>query len=569
MAAGGHPSVFRNSLSYIAWATSRKGASDVIGTPLAESDELASAMSREMGGWLDFSAKADLIPTGHKTVYRHTVHEADQFRRAWADEIVTLHNSPTARAVAQSASLDDAEDWFVRGDGRRIFDELAASHPELHENGVARRYLETVVKRIDHATGGNTELGDAIRTGTLRGKRITDADGMRPTDTFRGALDDLDDAAPAAVVGEELSLAREGSRLGARLRGARDWAFNGLMSRPTNYLSRSPVFKQTYWRRATELVPLGDDAAKATIVANARKANLGSRAIRRLEHVKPGGELSAKEIDLLAKGHALDETNKLLYTLSRKSQIADAMRVVAPFGEAWKEMVTTWATLGNPLTFRGLKNWRRFQQGVQGARGEEFGEVMGAPEGHGFFYKNSFGEEVFAYPFSATFTKALTGVPVPLTGRVQGLNLMTEVLPGLGPVAQVPVAWVIADEPGWQRQVRDILLPYGDPTAGDSSAVTQLLTWAPAWMRRMFGVGVGEGWDPESTRLYGNSQMAMAQYLFSTGRYDISTPAGQQKQGHGSVRGTIGTRPGLGCARRRREARPALRGTRRLSAVEG
>src|SRR5690606_36230457 len=86
---------------------------------------------------------------------------------------------------------------------------------------------------------------------------------------------------------------------------------------------------------------------------------------------------------------------------------------------------------------------RRFQQVIEGARGEEFGEVMGAPEGEGFFYKNQFGDEVFVYPFSSFLTRHTVGVPIPLTGTVKGLSFMTDVMPGLGPVSQIPVAWIL------------------------------------------------------------------------------------------------------------------------------
>ena len=68
------------------------------------------------------------------------------------------------------------------------------------------------------------------------------------------------------------------------------------------------------------------------------------------------------------------------------------------------------------LVWKNPKTIRRFQQAMQGARGEDFGEVMGSPvdaEGNhtGFFWKNGFGEEVFLYPGSGILTEHTIGIP--------------------------------------------------------------------------------------------------------------------------------------------------------------
>ena len=68
----------------------------------------------------------------------------------------------------------------------------------------------------------------------------------------------------------------------------------------------------------------------------------------------------------------------------------------------------------------------------------------------GFFWKNGFGEEVFLYPGSGILTEHTIGIPVPLSGRVQGLSMFGTVMPGLGLVAQIPVGWFLAAKPGPQ-----------------------------------------------------------------------------------------------------------------------
>ena len=71
----------------------------------------------------------------------------------------------------------------------------------------------------------------------------------------------------------------------------------------------------------------------------------------------------------------------------------DAARLIFPFGEAWSELMA--AGRPSPLVANNPQTVRRFQQAMQGARLANFGEVMGAPEGKGFFWRNEFGEEVF------------------------------------------------------------------------------------------------------------------------------------------------------------------------------
>lgn len=513
----------------------RRGGFDVLGTPFEEADSFHSGLvSRgRAGGFLDEApgrARTNRIAIFTK--------DDDDYIQAAADELAMLRNDPVSRKLTQSASLDEVEEWFVNGDGREVLDELIDSHPVLVTPGAPRRYLETVAHRIDVKTGGHTDLLDAIATGTYNGKRWL-VDDLRPTGEFKQALqsDELFDALPQAVKGQDmvyLQNARSGI-VGRGWRAATDWLFAGLMSRPTNYLSRSPVFRQFYWKRAEELISHGDETAKTVILAAAEKSNLSPGTMKRLRRVEARGNLNPDEIDALAKGWSLDETKNLLYDLAEKSQVADSMRLVAPFGEAWREVVTRWGQLANPMTARGIKNIRRFQQGVQAFRGEGLGEVMGAPEGKGFFWKNEFGEEVFIYPGSEWLTGTLTDamgprVPIPLIGRVQGLNMVGNVFPGVGPVAAIPVSWFLPNKPGLQRYMRELVLPYGAiGEEGDPAAMFQALSFAPAWMRTAFQAFAGAGFDQESNRIYANSTMKMASYLYSTGRYDTSTPQGKQK----------------------------------------
>lgn len=240
------------------------------------------------------------------------------------------------------------------------------------------------------------------------------------------------------------------------------------------------------------------------------------------------GVLNADDIDLLAKGYAIDDTKTLLYDLSERSQITDIMRILVPFGEAWKEVLTRWAKLatiqgpgGIPLPGKAV---RRAQQVITGARGTDFGALMGAGEDpltgkdRGFFYENEFGEEVYTYPGSEWLTSALTGVPVPLTGRVQGLNMFGNILPGLGPVAQIPAAWYLQDKPGYEWW-REMLLPFGAPGAEETQDIFSIREYLPAYLKTAVDWIANSGDD----RIYNSSVMYAATYLYSTGEYGDTT----------------------------------------------
>ncbi|KKL07078.1 hypothetical protein LCGC14_2589620, partial [marine sediment metagenome] len=223
-----------------------------------------------------------------------------------------------------------------------------------------------------------------------------------------------------------------------------------------------------------------------------------------------------------AKAFALDETKKLLYDLQKRSQFFDMMRIVFPFGEAWKEIVTAWSRIvvQNPVVLR------RFHQGLEGVRAPS---IFGQPEtepgtGEGFFHPDpQTGEEVFTYPGGAFVSKLLLGTDkagFEFTGRAAGLNLASQsVLPGFGPVVQIPASKFLPHKPGWD-DVREILLPFGE-TEGVVDAVT------PAWMDKLRAVFASP--DPAQDRLFANTITDVQRALLRGGDYDMDTKDGQQK----------------------------------------
>lgn len=552
MAASGLESVVHHPLSALAWVTGAKGETGILDNALNGVDEYAKAMSKGSGGFLH---RAGSVLTGQYTVASKRPEELGDYMRGWAGELAQLHADPVARKVAQYDNLEDAQKWFWNNaEERQLL--INQGHPSLDLPGPANDYIESLANRISTKTGDHADLLDAVKTGKLNDVPLISMTEGRTHPQFVKELKGYIDSGPMGVKVER-TLQMRGEAVKSRLDGVVETLFGALMSRPTNYLSRSPTFRQAYWDHQLKLLPYMAPEAQAKAISAAEKAGLDGSVLQRILHPLEGnivdkmrqvrsapgafGTLSAEGADYIARGAALDYTRNLLYDLSERSQLFDTLRLVMPFGEAWKEVITRWARLG----YERPQNIRRAQQLVEGARSPQFGQLLGAgtrivpgplgadglptdgvPVANGFFHPNDQGEEVFTYPGSQWLTGQMIGVPVPLTGRVSGLNMVGNVLPALGPVAQIPAAWFIPDDPKWD-EVRNTLFPYGQP--GDPFTTK---TWLPPWANRILNYGKGKlgiQTDPDQIRMDANATMDVARYLASTGDYDLNTPEGQSK----------------------------------------
>jgi hypothetical protein len=532
MATAGYDSMFNHPISFIAGIMGKKGATDIKGDFLSEAAEMKAATVRGHGDWVDRA-----ITTGHKTTYSKSIHERDRYVRSLGAEITKLANDPISTRIAQTESLDDVKEWFATGAGNRFRSVIAKEHRKwnLGQREMSDAYIESVSRRIRQHTGGNEELLEAVRTGRFRGENIMDE--STPTKSFMDGVDELaDEYGPDKIVGDEIIKRGEGGGLQGvvqRWNRTTDRMFGLLMSERTNTLSRSPTFHQAYWKEAERLAGFASGEARASIIRQARAAGIDDSAIGRMERLTHEGQLNLDEVDILAKGHGLDTTKELLYDLSKRGRTMDALRVVFPFGEAWREVATRWFHPRQGLLWQNPKSIRRFQQLVQGARGEEFGDFMGAPEGEGFFWQNQWGEEVFIWPGSQLLTDKLLGVPIPLTGRKQGLSMFGTVMPGLGPVAQIPVGWFLQNKPGpeaWKEFMSDALavelpivgtvqeqvLPFGSVGAADQSDVSDVLSYLPPWMKAAAQVAWKGDFD---TKQWNQTVMEIAGSLKAEGGY--------------------------------------------------
>lgn len=530
MAASGQQSMIAHPLSYLAWVTGRKGDSDLLGKTFDRASDLTDdlsafgeAMAKGSNGFLNGpTADPTMLRTRYKTLVERT---SPAYPQAWAEELQQLATDPIARRVVNGlgdgdvspnglVGLDGVKDWFFNGAGQKLRLDMADAPGRdlLVTRSGADAYVDSVLARVKIKTGDDLELWDAVGTGKWNGYDLGD--------DFVEALaaKAASGQGPAKVKGDLLVHVRDQGSL-ARFEKWADKStegmFNILMSRPTNYLSRSPAFKQFYYRRATELLSQMSAEAQAVALRRAEKAGLSGKQLKQMrEYAALGtGKLTVEESDVLAKGFALDSTRELLYDLHKRSQFFDVARIIFPFGEAWKEVLTTWARIGsqNPVAIR------RGFAAVQGARS---GDING--DGRGFFYANERGEEVFAYPGTGWLTEQTLGVRAPFTGTGKGLNVFSQTLmPGVGPVVQIAAGKLLPDDPDLDP-VKKFLLPFGETDTSGG----YIETFLPTWYKK-FQTSGWAPWPPRNgvqERAYSNTVMDVVRYLVSTGDYSIGTP---------------------------------------------
>lgn len=302
-----------------------------------------------------------------------------------------------------------------------------------------------------------------------------------------------------------------------------DSFFSGFYGRTSDYLSRSPAFRQFYWQRASELADnlSPDEASKflhameeaATRHEGGKVAALlgGDKAVGRVIEAakRADGTVTHAQLDDYARGWALDKTKSLLYDASKRGQFFDIARVIFPFGEAWKEVAGAWAK----MIVHDPRLARRGQLIVEGGR-----DLDPDGNGTGFFHVDpATGNEVFTIPFSAEASRALTGMvgPVPIGQdmniSLKSLNIGLTATPGIGWVASAAVGTFLPDKPQFD-EIRSFLLPYGDKGL-TGAAVT------PSWLTKIVG-GLTD--SPNSTRIYGDTYMRTVQLLLASGEYGTS-----------------------------------------------
>jgi hypothetical protein len=451
--------------------------------------------------------------------------ENPRYADALATELNQLRNDPMTVGLLRAGDQAAAKEWLFNGTGRTILNDFAKtsrganlglgealrSDPVLARQ-IADREVEERLARVAVKTQGHPDLLSAVRDGTIRGEKWTGYYNRPSTEAMSEVRSLVDQGAGPETVKDELfhsySPARKAAARETWDNGV-NWMFDTMLTEPENFFARSPYIRQQYvteWERQFPNMTRADRAefldSKMADMNLDRATQARFQAMRNLpERANP---IPAEAADHLAKQFAVDQSKTYLHNLYQKSQFFDALRFVFPFGDAWKKLLVRWSK----ITFENPQIVRRVQQGVVGARGS------------GFFHTDANGNEVFTFPGSGWLTDQIFGVPVPLTGQPKNLNLLSEGVPGVGPFASLPTAFLLKDKPSTDW-IRKIVFPFGEPdtSGGIGSAIVNELE--PAWVKKFATVFFD---SPESNRIYGNAVSDLIRYKASTGDYKLHGP---------------------------------------------
>jgi hypothetical protein len=326
-------------------------------------------------------------------------------------------------------------------------------------------------------------------------------------------------------------------------------AFSYLMDIPATKLNRSHVFLEAYYNELERLLPHMDEAARAQHLAEAHTALLQDahgvkgriaawalsdkyKALEKAAAKPTVGTLSYEEAETIAKGHSLDNLRELLYDTHKRNKGLAAAQLVAPFGEAWKEMIGSWGRIikENPQTIR------KVQIGVTAAQGANpFSLLPGAVPDYysdkGFIIKDpkAGGANMFIYPWSLPFNEALTGVPVAQTGDPMSLSMGFNLLPGVGPVFQMTAGTLLdryLTDPKWDP-LKHVIMPYGatDYSEGIGAALED--AFAPAWFLKFArGAATNPKGDTQDAKAMNGIMSEILASGAADGTYNMTTEEG-------------------------------------------
>ena len=450
----------------------------------------------------------------------HATQDLERWAVGQGESILGLHADPVARRVANGGlfagddelgafrpGLDGIVDWLNLGGGRKFrdaFEEyLVSKDPVGGTKHVSRRMVDAAADDVLYRTGNDQELLQAIVTGKIAGDKIIGRTGAVtgnvPSSELKDALKGVfqsgnaDISKLAKYIGTEIVPGSVKARDLERYTQIKDdmtrWFFQSVYGKYSDKLNRSPAFRGFYWRRVEELIPHMDQTTARAMLDEAR-GTIPKRQYEAMERraAAANGDLDREAVDQLAGHAALEDTTDLLFDTTNRTQLFDVVRVMMPFGEAWREIITSYGRLirQNPRSIR------RFQQAINGMRGA------------GIMYKNEYGEESIALRGSGPLMEMATlgAVKADLSVGAKSLSIGTSVIPGMGAVVSMPVYKLIPDEPGtdWMREV---LFPYGKPTGVDAVPL-------PGWSKRILE---STGWVGGDVAL--NTQQAVMDQLYT------------------------------------------------------
>ncbi|HYH52141.1 MAG TPA: hypothetical protein VEG38_21575, partial [Acidimicrobiia bacterium] len=319
---------------------------------------------------------------------------------------------------------------------------------------------------------------DELRTLALEGKaRADDLARLIPDATGRPVVH-------GAVIADIQGKTKMGQWVGKNIR---DRAMKVLGTIPTDVLSRQPYFDYHYTNEVTRLINLAADQ---------------------------GADLTpefARQVEDKARNYALGESKRLLYDMADESELSHTLRFISPFYSAWQEVLTRWAgiTVENPAFVARLHEvWRSPERmgivqdedgntiNADGTATSPLGEKVEPGRDRMVNFKILASDNVVGKAIFNDLTRNIPGVKRVESAKFNkdGLNLILQGAPGVGPLVQIPLNEVAKGRP----ELEDALkwaLPFG----ATQSTMDMLL---PATAKRIKTRTGGE-----EDRMYSNQLM--------------------------------------------------------------
>jgi hypothetical protein len=395
-----------------------------------------------------------------------------QLAGIWREDIA----QNIADYTVNAKSLDELAERMWNGDLKdvRLNYEKALDRVERPTSieGV-KQFINGYKQRINELTGGDLELIESIATGKYKGIDVRSWD-RRKTDNVKVIMDGIQNMlktsrnrpfaipAPDDLINNTFKNYKKAQLDDTPFSSL--WFMAGAIEANIN---RIPAYKQLYFRSVADDLIQADDKALKTLLQRIDK--LPKAVKKELTELYPDIEklgsninknnlqkLTLEQIDSRAQLFALEEHNRILYNLSQKGLVADGLRFVFPFFEAYKEVLTSW---GKALAINP-KYAHRAEMAITAGRRS------------GIIYKDPLSDEdMMSFPLPDFLANRLLGgnegeklradVQIPLSG----LNLISvSLLPGIGPVLAVPIGAV-------SKQVREnigrdmfrTIFPFGTP----------------------------------------------------------------------------------------------------------
>lgn len=385
--------------------------------------------------------------------------EYGELRRASASNERTVRNFLSSQSARDREMQMSENSWVVtRPKDPSYFGELARVTDQFRADPLARKALEgesveDMARWLATDSGREYARKMGLRTAGDRSDRIAMlydmVDSYYPTPEARALAARVDVPPTEAEFRVALSGSKNLNPIHGRevleattkfvdpYHGFLQWAFKWLGSIPESSLVRQPFYAEV-WNRETKAL-----YAKA-----------------KAQGVDVNAEDTIRRIENAAHRRALKATNETLFTITRYSNPAAAMKFLSPFFAAWENSVRTWTGIvvkdPSVLARAGLLWSLPNQLGMvvdengKPVKGDSFSFLSGS--------ENQY--IVLPKPMSDFIANNLSG-GVPVKFPKGGFNVVapgeSPWFPGFGPGVIVPVGLVLRDKPDWQKTAKEIL----------------------------------------------------------------------------------------------------------------